>query len=230
MNELRLLYQDAHLVVVEKPGGLLAVPGRGPEKQDCVSLRIRQLLPECIEQPAVHRLDMATSGLMVLALTREAHRHLSIQFAERRVKKRYLALVEGEVAGESGEINLRFRLDPENRPYQVYDPVRGKLGTTRWQRLMVINGQSLIALTPLTGRTHQLRLHAAHPLGLGQAIVGDGLYGRGRPGASLCLHATGLAFTHPVSGATMVFTSPAPFLSESLWGTIAAADSDWAGR
>lgn len=230
MNELKVLFHDQHLVVVEKPGGLLAVPGRGLEKQDCVSTRIRQLFPACIEQPAVHRLDMATSGLMVLALTREAHRHLSIQFAERRVQKRYLALVEGVVHGEAGEICLRFRLDPENRPYQVYDPVQGKLGITRWQRLLLINGQSLIGFTPLTGRTHQLRLHAAHPLGLGQAIVGDGLYGQGRPGESLCLHASSLDFDHPVSGAAMAFTSAAPFVSANLHRAIAAADSGWAVR
>lgn len=230
MNELKIRYQDQHLVVVEKPGGLLAVPGRGPDKQDCVSARIRQMIPECIEQPAVHRLDMATSGLMVLALTREAHRQLSIQFSERRVGKRYLALVEGVVTGESGEISLRFRLDPENRPYQVYDAVQGKLGITQWQQLMVINGQSLIAFTPLTGRTHQLRLHAAHPLGLGRAIVGDGLYGNGCAGEPLCLHATGLQFTHPVNGEVMAFASPAPFVPSNLWEAIAAAGNDWAGR
>lgn len=230
MDELKILYQDEYLVVVEKPGGLLAVPGRGAEKQDCVSARIRQLLPACIEQPAVHRLDMATSGLMVLALTREAHRQLSMQFAERRVEKRYLALVEGMVSGDSGEIILRFRLDPDNRPYQVYDPVQGKLGITQWQQLLVFNGQSLIAFTPLTGRTHQLRLHAAHPLGLGRAIVGDALYGHGRAGEPLCLHATGLRFTHPVSGEVMAFASPAPFVPSDLWRTIAAAGSDWAVR
>lgn len=230
MNELKILYRDQHLVVVEKPGGLLAVPGRGPEKQDCVSTRIRQLIPECIEQPAVHRLDMATSGLMVLALTREAHRHLSMQFAERRVEKRYLALVAGVVDGKAGEICLRFRLDPENRPYQIYDPVQGKLGVSRWCKRADIDDQSLIEFTPLTGRTHQLRLHAAHPLGLGQAIVGDGLYGQGRPDEPLCLHATGLQFTHPASGEVMDFTSPAPFLSARLRAAIAAAGIDWAGR
>lgn len=230
MNELRLRYQDQHLVVVDKPGGLLAVPGRGPEKQDCVSARLRQLIPDCIEQPAVHRLDMATSGLMVLALTREAHRHLSMQFAERLVGKRYLALVEGVVVDEAGEIRLRFRLDPDNRPYQVYDAEQGKLGVTRWLRLAVINGQSLIGFTPLTGRTHQLRLHAAHPLGLGQAIVGDALYGHGRPGEPLCLHATGLRFTHPASGEAMAFVSPAPFVPARVWAAIAVADNDWAGR
>lgn len=209
--EIDILYQDRDMAVVNKPGGLLAVPGRGPDKQDCVTARLRQRIPGCIEQPAVHRLDMDTSGLMVLGLTRGAHRHLSCQFAERRVEKRYVALVDGEVGEETGEIRLCFRLDPENRPYQVYDPVQGKLGITRWQRRAVFPGRSLIEFTPLTGRTHQLRLHAAHPLGLGYPIVGDRLYGSGQPGEPLCLHATWLQVIHPGSGALMRFSLPAPF-------------------
>ncbi len=211
-QDIEILYRDQDVIVVNKPGGLLAVPGRGPEKQDCVTSRVRRLMPGCIEQPAVHRLDMDTSGLMVLGLTREAHRQLSIEFAERRVDKQYLALLTGEVTEEAGEIHLRFRLDPENRPYQVYDPDQGKLGITLWKKQATHRGQSLVEFTPLTGRTHQLRLHAAHPLGLGCAIVGDRLYGRGHPGDRLCLHAARLQFAHPKSGAVLVFSSPAPFL------------------
>lgn len=211
-QKLTLLYQDRQLVVVDKPGGLLAVPGRGPDKQDCVASRVRHLVPECIDQPAVHRLDMDTSGLMVLGLTREAHRHLSIQFAERRVEKRYLALVDGLVAGEQGEIRLRFRLDPDNRPRQVYDLVHGKLGITLWRNRGIVSGGSLIEFTPLTGRTHQLRLHAAHRLGLGVPIVGDRLYGLGRHGDALYLHAGWLRFSHPLTGRLLSFSSPAPFL------------------
>ncbi|MDD2464656.1 MAG: RluA family pseudouridine synthase [Desulfobulbus sp.] len=214
--EIEVLYQDQDLVVVNKPGGLLAVPGRGPDKQDCVTARVRRLIPECIAQPAVHRLDMDTSGLMVLGLTVESHRHLSGQFAERRVAKRYLALLTGKVMEEAGEIQLRFRLDPQNRPYQVYDPVQGKLGITQWQRRTVVAGQSLIEFTPLTGRTHQLRLHAAHPLGLGHPIVGDRLYGSGQRGDTLCLHAAWLQFFHPASGALMRFSSIAPFLNNQF--------------
>ena len=208
---LTILYQDASLAVIEKPGGLLAVPGRGPEKQDSVVSRLRRLLPWCIEQPAVHRLDMDTSGLMVLGLTREAHRHLSLQFAERRVDKSYVALLEGIVAGEAGEITLPFRLDPEHRPYQVYDPVQGKVGISRWRKLEVLDGKTLVVFTPLTGRTHQLRLHASHPLGLGCPIVGDRLYGAGRLGQPLLLHATRLQFQHPATGQAMEFISAAPF-------------------
>jgi len=206
-----MVYRDEFLAVVEKPGGLLAVPGRGPDKQDSVVSRLRQLLPWSISQPAVHRLDMDTSGLMVLGLTREAHRQLSIQFAERRVGKKYLALLDGEVVATAGEITLGFRLDPDHRPHQVYDPVQGKIGTSRWRRLEVGRGRTLVEFLPLTGRTHQLRLHASHPLGLGCPIVGDRLYGSGRVGEPLLLHATWLQFEHPVTGQAMTFASVAPF-------------------
>lgn len=208
---LHILYRDRSVVVVEKPGGLLAVPGRGPDKQDSVAARVRHLVPWCIEQPAVHRLDMDTSGLMVLALTAEVHRHLSQQFAERRVAKRYLALLEGMVAGETGEVRLPFRLDPANRPYQVYDPVHGKMGISGWRRVEVRGSRTLVAFTPLTGRTHQLRLHASHPLGLGCPIVGDRLYGSGQLGDRLMLHATWLQFEHPATGRRMAFTSEPAF-------------------
>ena len=208
---LRILYQDQSIVVVDKPGGLLAVPGRGPDKQDSVASRVRHMIPLCIEQPAVHRLDMDTSGLMVLGLTPAAHRHLSLQFAERRVGKRYLGLLEGEVKGESGEITLSFRLDPANRPYQVYDPVQGREGISRWQKIEIRVGRTRVLFTPLTGRTHQLRLHASHPLGLGCPVVGDRLYGAGRLGEQLMLHATWLQFAHPETGQWMEFFSDASF-------------------
>jgi tRNA pseudouridine32 synthase/23S rRNA pseudouridine746 synthase len=208
---MHLLYRDEALAVVEKPGGLLAVPGRGPDKQDSVVSRLREILPWCIEQPAVHRLDMDTAGLMVLGLTREAHRHLSMQFAERQVNKQYLALLDGILPMEAGEISLPFRLDPERRPYQVYDPVQGKVGVSRWRKLDAREGRTLVEFIPLTGRTHQLRLHASHPLGLGCPIVGDRLYGSGILGQPLMLHATRLQFQHPATGELMEFFSAAPF-------------------
>ena len=213
---LHILYQDEFLAVIDKPGGLLAVPGRGLDKQDSVVSRLQQMVPWCIAQPAVHRLDMDTSGLMVLGLTREAHRHLSAQFAERRVGKKYLALLEGIVPTEAGEITLSFRLDPERRPYQVYDPVQGKTGVSRWRKLEVREGWTLVEFTPLTGRTHQLRLHASHPLGLGCPIVGDRLYGSGCPGEPLLLHAIWLQFDHPDTGQTMDFCSAASFGRDAL--------------
>ena len=209
---LTLLYLDRHCAVVDKPGGLLAVPGRGPDKQDCLTARLRQLCPWSIEQPAAHRLDMATSGLMVLGLSSEAQRRLSRQFAERQVAKMYLAILEGEPAGQGGVIRLAFRLDPTRRPYQVYDPLQGKTGLTYWQKLECHGGTSLVALWPHTGRTHQLRLHTSHPLGLGCPIAGDRLYGSGEPGEQLCLHAAYLSFLHPASGRCMRFCSQPPFV------------------
>ena len=205
-------------MVVEKPGGLLAVPGRGADKQDSVVSRVKRLLPWCIEQPAVHRLDMATSGLMVLGLTQQAHRHLSVQFAERRVTKRYMALLEGEIKATEGMIELPFRLDPNNRPYQVYDQENGKVGITRWRTAATGGGRTLVEFEPLTGRTHQLRLHASHPLGLGCPIAGDPLYGNGQPGDWLLLHATVLQFCHPCTGQQMGFLSPAPFADDWFLG------------
>jgi tRNA pseudouridine32 synthase / 23S rRNA pseudouridine746 synthase len=128
MVDLDILYHDTAIVVVNKPGGLLSVPGRGPDKQDCIVQRIRHRFPECIPQPSVHRLDMETSGLMVLALTPEAHRNLSIQFQNRTVQKQYLAILKGIVEKEQGEIELAFRLDVANRPYQMFDPAKWQMG------------------------------------------------------------------------------------------------------
>ncbi|MCI5164374.1 MAG: RluA family pseudouridine synthase, partial [Candidatus Electrothrix sp. AX5] len=148
---------------------------------------------------------------------------LSCQFSQRQVDKVYIALLDGAVTGKNGEIELRFRLDPENRPYQIYDPVQGKIGITRWRRLALsetlfeilpeneVRPQTRMEFTPLTGRTHQLRLHAAHPLGLGCPIIGDSLYGSGNMGDPMYLHAARLAFTHPISKERLEFYSPPPF-------------------
>ena len=206
-SDIDIVYDDAEIVVINKPGGLLSVPGRGPDKQDCVTKRLQQRYPAMIDQPSVHRLDMFTTGLMVFAISREAHRHLSLQFAGREVKKEYIALLEGVIENEQGEIHLPFRLDIDNRPYQVYDPVHGKMGSTIWQRLTHEGNRTRVRFLPLTGRTHQLRLHASHPLGLGCAIVGDSLYGSGKDGDPMLLHASKLAFNHPQTGDRLTFTS-----------------------
>jgi len=208
---MEILFIDPLFLVINKPSGLLSVPGRGPDMQDCVVSRIRALFPDCITQPAVHRLDMDTSGLMVVARSKEAHRHLSIQFEKRLVEKHYIAMLEGRLDQQSGEIALPFRLDPNNRPYQIHDPLHGKMGISRW-RLIGIEGKwSRVEFTPLTGRTHQLRLHAAHPLGLGIPMVGDRLYGKGQQSGELQLHATYLAFQHPASGQKMSYHSTPSF-------------------
>jgi tRNA pseudouridine32 synthase/23S rRNA pseudouridine746 synthase len=208
---LPILYRDDDLVVVLKPSGLLAVPGRGAENRDCVVARVKALLPECIDHPAVHRLDMDTSGLMVLALTADAHRGLSRQFHDRETEKRYVALLDGELAGHEGTIELPFRLDVENRPHQIYDPVHGKTGITHWKKLAVENGRTRVEFRPVTGRTHQLRLHAASTHGLGIPILGDRLYGAGTGQGRLRLHASFLIFAHPRSGERLEFHSDPPF-------------------
>ena len=209
--EMEIIYQDDDIVVVRKSSGFLSVPGRGPEKLDSVSHRIRISIPGCITQPSVHRLDMDTSGLMVLGLTTAAHRNLSIQFQERLTEKRYQALLEGQLEGDSGTINLPFRLDVENRPFQIYDEVHGKMGTTNWQKVAIEGDLTRIDFFPITGRTHQLRLHASLPKGLGIPIVGDSFYGNGTGPGQLKLHAAFLAFTHPETGKALHFESPTPF-------------------
>ncbi len=213
---LEILYRDSQLVVINKPSGLLSVPGRTPDKQDCVVSRLKKLFPHCIEQPSVHRLDMETSGLMVYALTKETHRNLSRQFEEGTVHKKYVALLDGTFNHNEykGELQLKFRLDINNRPHQIYDEENGKLGITEWEKAGTVlytapdsskRRTTKIIFTPKTGRTHQLRLAASDPHGFGIPIVGDTLYGHCQPGERLMLHAFELEFTHPVSGKAMKF-------------------------
>ena len=208
---LDIVHEAAEFVVVDKPSGMLSVPGRGPDKRDCVAARVRLLYPGCIEQPAVHRLDMDTSGLLVVARTVAAHRALSIQFRRREIRKRYIALLDGKLEAQTGTIELPFRLDIENRPYQILDEVHGKLGITHYEKLGYEGERTRIAFVPITGRTHQLRVHAAHERGLGIPIVGDPLYGNGTGPAELRLHACELGFSHPSSGERLSFHSPAPW-------------------
>ncbi|MBT6399983.1 MAG: RluA family pseudouridine synthase, partial [Verrucomicrobia bacterium] len=153
---MTIIYQDQQIVVVDKPSGFLSVPGRGVEKIDSVAHRISTIIPGCIDQPAVHRLDMDTSGLLVLALTKDAHRNLSKQFQDRLTEKEYIALLDGALPkehGNSGTITLPFRLDIENRPYQIYDEIHGKMGISHWRRISVENGITRIHFQPITGRT-----------------------------------------------------------------------------
>jgi len=208
---MNVVFFDNEIIVIDKPGGLLAVPGRGPDKQDCAVNRVRQLFPDIPEQPAVHRLDMYTSGLMVLARTKESQRLLSMQFEQRIPNKIYTALLDGIIAEREGRIELPFRLDPNNRPYQIYDPIHGKIGITTWRMLGVEDHYTRLEFRPLTGRTHQLRLHAAHKFGLNTPIVGDALYGSGQEGDQMMLHASSLSIQNPLSGKTLVFTSNVPF-------------------
>ncbi|MBL7016952.1 MAG: RluA family pseudouridine synthase [Kiritimatiellales bacterium] len=210
-SDTPVLHYDNDIVVVKKPSGLLSVPGKGPENQDCVVARIKELFPDCPDHPEVHRLDMDTSGLMVLARTKEAHRELSRQFHDRETKKRYIALLDGELPEKSGTIKLPFRLDVDNRPMQIYDPVHGKLGITHWKALSTGNKKTRVEFIPITGRTHQLRVHAASKHGLGTPIVGDRLYGAGTAPGQLKLHAAFLSFTHPTTGKKLKFNSEPNF-------------------
>ena len=224
MLGLKVVWRDEHIIVVEKPAGLLSVPGRGEGKSDCVASRVRALYPECITQPAVHRLDMETSGLMVLAFTKEAHRNLSVQFAEGQVEKRYEALLDGNLlkrgVQREGELVLYFRLDVDNRPHQVWDDVHGKKAITRWRILDVerystplgtMKHVTRVSFVPLTGRTHQIRLACSSCHGLSCPIVGDSLYASKVGEQRLMLHATRLSFSHPVTGQRLTFQSSCPF-------------------
>ncbi|BBD07540.1 RluA family pseudouridine synthase [Desulfovibrio ferrophilus] len=209
--ELDILFSDSKLVVVNKPSGLLSVPGRGPENQDCVVTRIQALFPECRRFPTVHRLDMDTSGILVLGFTARTVRELIEQFQQRSVAKRYEAVLDGRVDKPEGAIELSLRLDPYNRPYQIYDPIHGKSALTHWRRLGEENGRTRVEFTPHTGRTHQLRVHASHPLGLDCPIVGDRLYGTGTAPGQLKLHAKYLRFMHPKTKEMMEFSVPPAF-------------------
>ncbi|MGE4607659.1 MAG: RluA family pseudouridine synthase [Myxococcota bacterium] len=210
-SSLHIVHEDPEFIVVNKPSGFLSVPGRGPLKSDCVTTRVRTLYPGCIERPAVHRLDMDTSGLIVVAINAASQRNLSMQFQRRETSKRYIALLDGELAAERGTIELPFRLDIDRRPMQIYDEIHGKLGITHWQNLGVESGLTRIAFTPITGRTHQLRVHSAHERGLGIPIVGDPLYGTGTGPGQLKLHACDLGFRHPTTGETLAFHCPPTF-------------------
>lgn len=205
---LDVLAVDDAFVVVGKPAGLLSVPGRGEDKKDCLATRVQAEFADAL---IVHRLDMATSGLLVLARGAEMHRRLSRLFMERRVDKRYVAVVGGLLA-EEGKIDLPLITDWPNRPRQKVDFASGKPSLTRFRRVAgdAASTTSRVELEPVTGRSHQLRVHLA---AIGHPILGDELYGgEYREQASrLLLHAIRLAFPHPESGQPCVFTCPADF-------------------
>lgn len=197
---------DAQLLVAEKPAGLLSVPGRLPESQDCVIAWLQQVYPEAL---TVHRLDQVTSGLMLYARGKPMQAALSGLFERRQVEKCYEALLEGEVAGEAGEVALPLICDWPNRPRQIVDFEVGKPALTRWRVIGrdAVAQRTRVALEPVTGRSHQLRVHMAS---LGHPIVGDVFYGAA-PAERVALHACALAFVHPESGQPLRFLSPAPF-------------------
>jgi tRNA pseudouridine32 synthase/23S rRNA pseudouridine746 synthase len=206
--EERLIYLDEDLLVLDKPAGLLSVPGRGPDKQDCLSARVQARWPGAL---TVHRLDMATSGLLLMARNPHSQRQLSLAFETRQIHKHYVAVVHGQLqGGTQGLIDLPLAVDWPNRPLQKVDSLRGKPSQTRWQILEQAQDKTRLLLQPLSGRTHQLRVHLQ---AIGHPIVGDALYGAdaGPQAPRLLLHASALMFSHPLSGQSLHIESPPPF-------------------
>lgn len=225
---IRVVEKGDDWVVIDKPAGLLSVPGKGfetdPEKADCASARVAAMFPFADGPLVVHRLDMDTSGLLVFGLTRRAQKELSMQFEARTVAKRYIALVRGGVTRESGVIDVPIRVDLDNRPVQIPDRARGKPSETRYRVIGREIDRTRLALTPVTGRSHQLRVHCALPTsegGLGHAIVNDPLYPAppfGEPevdahelGGRLALHAERLSFNEPGTKRRVEAVSAAEF-------------------
>ena len=224
---LEILYQDDDIVVVNKPSEFLSVPGKNIE--DSVYLRIKQQFPKATGTYIVHRLDMSTSGVMVLALTKRAQKNIQQQFVNRTIKKRYVAILEGKVVSDlgkildenRGEVNLPLRGDLEDRPRQLVCFEQGKNAKTQWEVIEVIDGRAKLYLYPETGRTHQLRVHCAHPQGLNMPILGDDLYGRSqyfrankmadKKAKRLYLHAEKLTLNHPITKEEMTFQIDADF-------------------
>ena len=209
--EITVLYQDPWLIAVDKPAGLLSVPGRYGDRQDSALTRLRLTLPEGSFLQPVHRLDQDTSGVLLLALDADTHRQLSQQFAQRQVAKTYQAIVLGNVEQPSGIIDLPLWSDPTQRPRQQVNWQQGKPSQTRYEVLGCEGKLTRIVFYPLTGRTHQLRVHAADVQGLNAPIWGDRLYGQSEPGQRLCLHAQSLQFVHPHSGDAIALDSTVPF-------------------
>ena len=201
--EPAIIYEDEAMAVLSKPAGMLSVPGKTDD--DSVAAWAQRRWPGAL---LVHRLDMLTSGILLAAKTMEVYQQLQQQFTDRTVKKKYLAIVEGSPAKEHGIIDLPLASDPMNRPLQVVDPENGKRAITEY-RVLQAGQHSLLALWPHTGRTHQLRMHCAHPEGLGCPIVGDELYGR--KADRLYLQAQAISFVHPTTGKRMHFELPYPF-------------------
>jgi tRNA pseudouridine32 synthase/23S rRNA pseudouridine746 synthase len=208
-----VVYEDEQLLVVNKPSGLLSVPGRGVALQDCVATRLRVRYPDATGPLVVHRLDLDTSGLLLAAKNLSTASALQRLFSLREIDKQYVALLDGEVATDHGHVMLPLRVDVDDRPRQIHDPVSGKPAHTEWRVISRDHRRTRVRFTPHTGRTHQLRVHAAHPQGLDAPIVADRLYGRttAHDDERLQLHAERLAFVHPVSGASLVVEQPAPF-------------------
>ncbi len=223
-----VVFEDDWIVVVDKPIGLLSVPGRSGALRDSVQTRLRTRYPQATGPLVVHRLDLDTSGLLLAAKDEATYVALQAQFARREIDKRYIAWLDGVVAADTGVVDLPIRVDLDDRPRQIHDPVHGKAAITEWSVLERGPRATRVALIPKTGRTHQLRVHAAHPHGIGAPIIGDRLYGRHvdpivaadqgivepHPRADqprMMLHAERIAFVHPHTGERLELARAAPF-------------------
>lgn len=207
-ENIDILYEDEHLLLVRKPHYLLTIPGRHPLNRDCMITRLQRDYPSA---SVVHRLDLDTSGIMVVPLTRQCHSHISRQFQQRRVEKSYIAIVWGEPAQDSGDIDLPIACDWVNRPRQMICFDRGKPALTRYRVLERRGDRARLELRPVTGRSHQLRIHLRE---LGHPILGCDMYAHPQAEAMadrLLLHATTLGFEHPATGAWLEGESTPPF-------------------
>ena len=206
-EKLNIVYEDQWLLIINKPAGMLSVPGK--ERQTSIYDLARKAYPEADGPMIVHRLDMATSGLLIIAKDKKTHQHLQAQFKNRSIRKKYIALLDGVVLEDEGTIELPLCPNPLDRPRQMVDTQYGKPAITYYQVLERTDKYTRIAFYPHTGRTHQLRVHAAHPSGLHCPIIGDELYGK--KDKRLYLHAESIEFTHPVNGQSMCITEKADF-------------------
>ena len=206
-KKLETVFEDEHLLVISKPADFLSVPGR--KNNDSVYRRMQKKFPDATGPMMVHRLDRATSGLMIIAKSKNIHKALQDQFLNRTIKKRYVAILEGIVSHDQGTINLPLRVDLDDRPRQLVCYEHGKPATTLWNVIQRSDERTRINFFPVTGRTHQLRVHAAHPDGLNLAIVGDDLYGKSDK--RLHLHAEYIEFIHPMTQLKMEFQVDSKF-------------------
>ena len=204
---LNVIFEDEWLIVVNKPAGMLSIPGK--LSSDSLQERVQRLRPGEEPPMIVHRLDMATSGLLIFAKTKEVHKRMQALFKTHDIKKQYTAILDGEIQINSGEIRLPLILNPKERPLQMVSHTHGKPAITRFEVVSCSEGKTRVHFYPITGRTHQLRIHAAHPEGLNTPILGDTLYGT--PADRLYLHAETLDFTHPITGKHIHLATPCPF-------------------
>jgi tRNA pseudouridine32 synthase / 23S rRNA pseudouridine746 synthase len=206
-DPLVILHHDHQVLLVDKPSGLLSVPGKGEDLTDCLIARVQRVFPDAL---LVHRLDRDTSGVTIFALTPHAQRHLGLQFENRQTKKTYVARVWGEMADKTGTVDLPLIVDWPNRPLQMVDHENGRSAVTDWRVVRAGGNETRVRLMPKTGRSHQLRVHM---LALGHPILGDPFYATGpaRDHPRLMLHSETLQFRHPDGGQGMRITAPCPF-------------------